>query len=134
MYIDIDHFKQVNDTFGHRIGDQVLRMVAQTLAGNVRAFDFVGRWGGEEFLVVVANVDQIGLNAFAEKLRSLVERSRLDVGGVEIQVTISVGSVLAKPDLNVENLVERADRLLYQSKNSGRNRITGAKEQAVWSF
>ncbi len=132
LYIDIDHFKNVNDTFGHRIGDQVLKMVAQTLASNVRPFDFVGRWGGEEFIVVAVNVDQTGLNAIAEKLRSLVERSRLDVGGAEIQVTISVGSVLANPTIPMDELVERADQLLYHSKNSGRNRITGATDQPTW--
>lgn len=107
-------------------------MVAQTLASNVRPFDFVGRWGGEEFIIVVVNVDQTGLNAVAEKLRSLVERSRLDVGGAEIQVTISVGSVLANPTIPIDELVERADQLLYQSKNFGRNRITGATDQPAW--
>lgn len=132
LYIDIDHFKKVNDTFGHAVGDQVLTMVAQTLAANVRAFDFVGRWGGEEFLVVVVNVDPAGLNAVAEKLRSLVEHSRLTVGGADIQVTISIGAAIASSVNAVGDLVERADQLLYQSKNSGRNRVTGVADQPAW--
>ena len=131
LYIDIDNFKRVNDTFGHRIGDQVLKMIAQTLSANVRAYDFVGRWGGDEFFVVIVNADQGGLYAIAEKLRSLVERSRLDVCGSEIQVTISIGAILAHPSIVIDDLVERADRLLYESKEYGRNRISGVPEFLV---
>ena len=78
LFIDVDHFKNVNDQYGHEVGDQVLAMVAKTLSNSVRSFDFVGRWGGEEFLAILANVDAAELHAFANRIRALVEQSHLD--------------------------------------------------------
>lgn len=124
MLLDIDWFKDVNDRYGHRVGDQVLRMVAKTLQGNIRTTDGVGRWGGEEFLVVLRRVDPTRLKWIAEKLRILVENSKLPYQDDFIQVTISLGAVLIQPNSKPEDNLERADQLLYQSKNAGRNRIT----------
>lgn len=123
IFIDIDNFKHVNDRYGHAAGDDVLRMVARTLAHSARSFDVVGRWGGEEFLVLVANVGREELLHTAERFRVLVERSKLP-GEHGIQVTISLGASLARTGESLPGLLSRADRLLYASKAAGRNRVT----------
>lgn len=120
---DIDFFKRVNDTYGHQAGDSVLRMVAGTLSANIRTCDLVGRWGGEEFLIVVTHVDAHVLRSLAEKLRMLVERSFLGIAGENVRVTISLGAVLAMPGEATDAVINRADSLLYRAKESGRNRV-----------
>lgn len=123
---DVDHFKRFNDTYGHAAGDRVLRMVASTLSSNCRPFDVVGRWGGEEFLVLAthAGADQIGM--LAERLRALVAESNLTADGNVLRVTISLGATTARPDDDAATLLHRADELLYRSKSDGRNRVTFA--------
>ncbi len=125
LFIDIDYFKAVNDQYGHDIGDQALQMVATTLKYNVRKSDLVGRWGGEEFLVLlydVANQDEI--SPIAEKLKKLIETSRLDIENHSIALTVSIGATLFRPDDTPKTVVRRADQLMYQSKNAGRNRVS----------
>ncbi len=124
LFLDIDKFKQVNDTYGHDVGDQVLRVVARTLLMNLRSFDFIGRWGGEEFLGIVVNVGEPQLYQIANKFRFLVEHSSLPVGKEMLQVTVSIGATLAQRDDTLASLVKRADELLYKSKTGGRNRIS----------
>ena len=124
LFVDIDHFKDVNDTHGHEAGDQVLKMVAQTLKHNLRSSDVVARWGGEEFLTLLYGVDKKVLAWTAEKLRILVASSFLEVGGVEVRVTISLGATLLRSGDTPQSVVARADALLYESKAEGRNRIT----------
>lgn len=124
LFVDLDHFKQVNDTFGHEIGDRVLQMVAATLRQNLRQTDTVIRWGGEEFLVLVEASHLIGLKEVSEKLRNLIEHSHLSHAGTEIGVTASVGATLVRAEDNLESLVARADQFMYQSKIAGRNRVT----------
>jgi diguanylate cyclase (GGDEF)-like protein/PAS domain S-box-containing protein len=124
LFIDIDHFKQVNDTYGHQVGDRVLQMVAQTLSSNVKSFDFVGRWGGEEFLIVIMNVDQERLVNRADMLCHLVEQSHLMLEDRVVNCTISIGASLVNNDTEWQNVLRRADQLLYQSKKLGRNRVT----------
>jgi diguanylate cyclase (GGDEF)-like protein/PAS domain S-box-containing protein len=124
LFIDIDHFKRVNDNFGHLVGDRVLRMVAQTVAVNLRPFDEAGRWGGEEFVSVVANVDGNDLSIVAERLRMLVEASSLGTEKGAVRVTVSIGAVLAAADEDAESVLERADQVMYQSKLAGRNQVT----------
>lgn len=121
---DIDHFKAVNDTFGHLTGDEVLRMVARTLAYNVRAFDAVGRWGGEEFAIVVQNVSAGMLSVITERLRMLVEQSTLSTNSATVRVTVSLGVAVARSDDTPLSLFDRADQMLYQSKQHGRNRVS----------
>ena len=123
VFLDVDHFKEINDTYGHAVGDRVLRMVAQTLAHNVRVFDFVGRWGGDELVVLVVNVDGEILEAIAEKLRLLIAAARLPEP-TPVSVTVSMGATLVQPGDTVETLLARADSLLYHSKAAGRNRLT----------
>lgn len=124
LLADIDHFKSFNDRFGHDTGDRVLRMVAQSLDANVRSFDIVGRWGGEEFVVIVEKVDLEELTRRAESLRRLVAGSSLTVDGQPLSVTISVGGAIARDSEAPGDTVNRADALLYRSKEAGRNRVT----------
>ncbi|MGE5235033.1 MAG: diguanylate cyclase [Acidobacteriota bacterium] len=124
LFLDIDHFKEVNDRHGHEAGDRALKTVAATLAKSARSFDLIGRWGGEEFLAVVANVDLGALAALAERFRALVEASRVNAAGVTLPITVSVGATLARRTDTVGHLVDRADALMYRSKTAGRNRVT----------
>lgn len=125
LFMDVDRFKQVNDTYGHNTGDKVLCMVASTIRYALRATDSIGRWGGEEFLAILHDIpDQGSLELTAEKIRTLVEHSRLDVNGQGLIVTVSIGGTMVRPDDTPELLIERADALMYQSKQAGRNHIT----------
>lgn len=124
LFIDIDHFKEVNDTYGHETGDKVLRQVAQTLARNSRAFDVFGRLGGEEFIGIIRNVDGRKLIEIANKLRILVQAAYVMVGKTALHVTISVGATLLRLDDSVDAVLRRADKLMYQSKTNGRNMVT----------
>lgn len=125
LMLDIDRFKRVNDEYGHDVGDQVLKMIASTIEKNIRTTDNIGRWGGEEFLVLVHNLDLNHLHWISDKLRALVASSYLPVSGKLVQVTVSVGATLVKPADTLATLVKRADRLLYKSKAEGRDRVTG---------
>lgn len=124
LFIDIDHFKNINDTYGHAVGDEVLQMVVQALRTTLRTFDFIGRWGGEEFMLLLPNVTGEVLNSVAERCRQGVQESLLTHEGREIRVTVSIGAILPTPEESVVNALERADRLMYFSKASGRNRVT----------
>lgn len=124
LFVDIDRFKRINDTYGHEAGDQILKAVAQTLVQSVRAFDIVGRWGGEEFVVVIRNITEKNLAKLAEKLRALVGKSFVTLAASQIGVTISIGATTLAPDDSVESAIGRADELTYRSKTNGRNRVT----------
>jgi diguanylate cyclase (GGDEF)-like protein/PAS domain S-box-containing protein len=124
LYMDIDHFKVVNDTYGHETGDRVLKMVASTLEQNVRSSDLVARWGGEEFVCLLYRMSPTTLAETAEKLRALVESSFIGVASREIRVTVSVGATFIRPDDTMQSVIARADHLLYESKAGGRNRVT----------
>ncbi|MBN2357910.1 MAG: sensor domain-containing diguanylate cyclase [Deltaproteobacteria bacterium] len=123
LLADIDHFKAINDRFGHEPGDRALRMVARTLQYGSRAFDMVGRWGGEEFLGIVSHVDSGQLSALAERLRALVQSARIVSAADSIQVTISIGAAMAEPGEEVDHLLRRVDARLYQAKANGRNQV-----------
>jgi diguanylate cyclase (GGDEF)-like protein/PAS domain S-box-containing protein len=124
LYIDADHFKDVNDTFGHKTGDEVLRMVGQSLANGLRRGDIPVRWGGEEFLALLPGTDQAGLRATAERVRMLAENSWIQKGEVQVRVTVSIGATMAAPTETADDLVDRADGFMYASKRGGRNRVT----------
>ena len=124
LLIDIDHFKRFNDTYGHDVGDRVLQTVAKTLASNVRSFDLVGRWGGEEFVVILEKIDPQSLRDRAELLRRLVEHTKARHEGEELSATMSCGGGVVRAGEHPEDLVKRADALLYRSKEAGRNRCT----------
>lgn len=126
LLFDIDNFRQFNNNYGHNMGDQVLCMVASTFRNSVRTTDSIGRWGGEEFIAILNNIkeNEKSLLAVAEKIRSLVENSRLDVGDLSLAVTVSVGATFLQPDDTPESIVERADKLMYTSKQAGRNQVS----------
>lgn len=121
--LDVDGFKGVNDRFGHDAGDAALRMVARTLAGAARSFDVVGRYGGDEFLAVLAGVDEGRLRSATERLRALVARSQLELRERPLGVTVSCGASLARPGDDVRDVIERADAALLRAKRAGRNRV-----------
>ena len=124
LFIDIDHFKRVNDTYGHDAGDKVLKMVAETLMTNLRTFDILGRWGGEEFVAIIVNVDKELLYSIAHRFCLLIEQSGLSLNSALLRVTVSIGATFAHAGDTVEQLVKSADRLMYLSKTSGRNRVS----------
>ena len=126
LFMDVDRFKQFNDTYGHNTGDQVLRMVAQTVRHALRATDTLGRWGSEEFLAILHDVqNENAMGAVAEKIRALVQRSHLDIDGeLSLIVTLSIGGTLLLPEDTFDSFVGRADQLMYKSKQAGRNRVT----------
>jgi diguanylate cyclase (GGDEF)-like protein/PAS domain S-box-containing protein len=123
LYLDIDFFKNVNDTHGHEAGDGVLRAVARTLRENLRNDDAAARWGGDEFVVLLADTRPSGMAITAEKLRKAVEACDLtrDDGG--IRVTASIGGTAVRADDTPESVLDRADRHRYRSKAAGRNRV-----------
>ena len=125
LMIDLDHFKGVNDTYGHLAGDQVLRDVAQLLQHEVRSVDIVARYGGEEFVVVLPETSTDGAVAFAERLRERIEGRAFESTGHSLLLTTSIG-VASFPSARVasmEDLVARADEALYRAKAEGRNRV-----------
>ena len=124
LFIDIDHFKMVNDTYGHDVGDRVLKFVANTLVANARPFDLFGRWGGEEFIGVIRNIDADGIILLGNRMRVLIEHSYLLHNDTKLSVNVSIGATLAREDDTLESMVKRADTLLYESKRQGRNRLT----------
>jgi len=124
LLMDIDHFKQVNDTYGHPVGDIVLKEVAKTLVNTGRSFDLFGRWGGEEFIGIFRNVDMPTLAQIANRCRVLVESTRVQAKDNVLNVTISIGASLAAPDDSPASLVKRTDLSLYRSKARGRNCVT----------
>jgi diguanylate cyclase (GGDEF)-like protein/PAS domain S-box-containing protein len=123
LSIDIDFFKKVNDTYGHTAGDQVLKMVATGLKTNCRALDRLGRWGGEEFLIILSKVGIKEVQELGERFRMLVENSFIEYDGNSISNTISLGGTIMRRDDTIETLIKRADELLYESKDSGRNKL-----------
>lgn len=124
LFIDIDHFKQINDTYGHDVGDKLLKMLGSLLAKNSRSFDLVGRWGGEEFIMIIPNVSDTQLYTIAHKFKNLIALSNLRVNSDFINVTVSIGATLVRENDTLKSIIKRADKLMYQSKQNGRNRVT----------
>ncbi len=134
MLLDIDHFKSVNDTYGHQIGDEVLKWFAEKLRESVRAVDLPARFGGEEFLVVLPETDDAGAAVIADRTRRKIAENpfvRRQENGrtLEIPITVSVGVAgMNKMDTETE-LIKAADKALYQAKADGRNRVVVSNEQ-----
>lgn len=125
VMLDIDHFKRVNDTYGHQAGDQVIEQVASLVREHVRDSDVAGRYGGEEFAVVLSDTDKVGARFFAERLRKAVEALEVRHAGHSIRFTISLGIAdLSTPSVSHADLIAWADQALYASKSAGRNRVT----------
>ena len=135
LMIDIDHFKTVNDTYGHACGDEVLRETARRISANVRSFDTVARYGGEEFVVVMPDTDPESAAAVAERLRQTISATPVKVvePAAIVPVTASIGIGTAEPGANVAAaaLLERADEALYAAKNGGRNQVCSVGEEGT---
>jgi len=127
--IDVDHFKSLNDRYGHQLGDRALTAVARSMRDRLRAEDLLGRLGGEEFLAVLPDADVRAASIAAEKLRAGVAGVRLTVGEEEIKVTVSVGWATWGGE-SAEDLVRRADEALYDAKLDGRDTVRGSGEAA----
>lgn len=128
LLLDIDHFKNINDTYGHSTGDEALRHIASVLQSTLRESDMAGRYGGEEFVVTLCDTDEQGAKVFAERLRQQIENTEVTVGDITVKMTISVG--IAKFDsgfTRYEQWIEAADKALYRSKENGRNQISVAQ-------
>ncbi|MGQ9481016.1 diguanylate cyclase [Chloroflexus sp.] len=124
--LDIDHFKQINDRYGHLIGDQVLRAVAQTVAHQIRTADSIGRFGGEEFILLLPNTNLPAALTLAERLRVTIADLQVHTDRGIITATISVGVAERRPaDTTIERLIDRADQALYAAKRQGRNCVVG---------
>ena len=120
--IDIDHFKAINDTYGHDAGDEALKHVALMLKGRFRESDIVSRFGGEEFCILAADMDREGVTGIFEGLRGDIEKSEINIGGGKINLTVSVG-VCIKPMESLDEMIKQADLMLYDAKEGGRNRV-----------
>lgn len=127
IMLDIDCFKEVNDTYGHAIGDQVLQVVADRCVDNIRDIDVLGRYGGEEFAVVLPETDMAGATALAERLRRCISDHPIATDAGDLCVTISLGVASSvRDDLDVNRLLDQADSAMYDAKKAGRNRVMAA--------
>lgn len=123
LVLDIDHFKKINDTYGHKTGDKVLKSVAATVSNSIRASDHIFRYGGEEFVVILGRINKETTKKLSEKIRKEVERDYFVDGDNKLQVTMSIGAAIITPDDTETSLFERADKALYQAKQNGRNQV-----------
>jgi len=121
--LDIDHFKKINDTYGHMVGDDVLREVVRRISAVIRKYDSLGRFGGEEFLIVIPGAEGAEAYAIGEKIRSVIGETAFFVDGSKIRVTVSQGVVTGDGNANVDDLMAMADKAMYQAKDNGRNRV-----------
>ena len=124
LFVDIDHFKKVNDVYGHNVGDIVLKELAEIIKNSIRNNDLIGRWGGEEFLVVIQVEELEHLRVIAEKLRIIISDYHFDKSNNDLNLTVSIGGTMVVYGESSEDLIQRADKFMYISKNTGRNKIT----------
>src|SRR5690606_32406205 len=125
-FIDIDNFKPVNDAHGHGVGDQCLRIVSQRIRNQLRAGDAIGRYGGDEFLVVMPATAADEAQGIAQRMLDAVRQRPLGIGELRLDSGLSIGVAERLPGESVGSLVERADAMLYSSKQAGRSRVTVA--------
>jgi len=123
LMLDIDYFKDINDTYGHVCGDNVLIHLSKLLKESLRAPSIVSRWGGEEFLILLSDIDTQALKSIAERLRISIEESTLYCTGKSIHVTVTLGGTISQKDEDFNTLLIRADKALYQGKERGRNQV-----------
>ena len=130
--IDLDHFKHVNDGFGHLAGDAILHEVAQRLSAAVRLYDIVGRYGGEEFIVAATDLESEGPHQFAERLRLAVSSLSIRTSDASVSLTVSIGVATSDSsgECSIEKLIQTADTALYEAKHNGRNRVETAHQAA----
>ena len=125
VFVDLDHFKRINDTYGHLAGDAVLRATSEKMRAMMRPYDLVGRYGGEEFLIVLPGCDEAKLRKLCERLRAILADTSIEYEKKTISWTVSVGAAMANPakEKEAELLLRAADLALYRAKTGGRNRV-----------
>jgi diguanylate cyclase (GGDEF)-like protein/PAS domain S-box-containing protein len=121
LFLDIDHFKNFNDRFSHEAGDRIIRTVANTLRASSRPFDVFGRWGGEEFVGIIKDVDPEKLVKIGNRYRKLIEQSSITLGDTRVGITVSIGATVVRKKDVKKTIINRADRLMYECKEKGRN-------------
>ena len=132
VMLDLDQFKLLNDTYGHQGGDKVLIETTEVINELLRMGDLFGRYGGEEFAVILPNTELTGAHDVAERIRKTIENNAIEYQGKNINVTVSIGiAVMNEYDTRYEDIISRADIALYKAKNSGRNQVCVAKERSV---
>ncbi|WP_085301419.1 sensor domain-containing diguanylate cyclase [Colwellia polaris] len=132
VMLDLDQFKLLNDTYGHQGGDKVLIETTEVINELLRMGDLFGRYGGEEFAVILPNTELTGAYDVAERIRKTIENNAIEYQGKNINVTVSIGiAVMNEYDTRYEDIISRADIALYKAKNSGRNQVCVAKERSV---
>jgi diguanylate cyclase (GGDEF)-like protein len=132
VMLDLDQFKLLNDTYGHQGGDKVLIETTEVINELLRMGDLFGRYGGEEFAVILPNTELTGAHDVAERIRKTIENNAIEYQGENINVTVSIGiAVMNEYDARYEDIISRADIALYKAKNSGRNQVCVAKERNV---
>ncbi len=127
--LDIDHFKEVNDTYGHTVGDVVLRECVRRIDAVTRTYDTCGRFGGEEFLIVIPGAAEQEVFSIGERLRCAVNEPEICIDGSSVRVTVSQGMATWDGNENIDNLIVRADKAMYQAKENGRNRVELSQDQ-----
>ena len=125
LMVDVDHFKTINDTHGHSVGDTVLKTLAECMQQTMRVSDMLFRFGGEEFVLVLSGTDLDGAHQMGERLRSAVQNHLFVHEHLELSVTVSIGVAVLGPRDSAKRLFDRADTALYEAKTSGRNRVNG---------
>jgi diguanylate cyclase (GGDEF)-like protein len=124
LFMDIDHFNNINDAHGHQVGDMVLKTVSQTLVHNARPYDLFGRWGGEEFMGIIRHATHASLFQIGSRIRLLIEKTYLQTPTALLNLTFSIGGAMAASADTIQSLLKRADDLLYMSKEKGRDCLT----------
>jgi diguanylate cyclase (GGDEF)-like protein len=128
MMLDLDHFKSINDNYGHDAGDEVLKVVSKTMNDCLRKQDTLGRIGGEEFAIIVPGTDKVGMHRLAKRLQSSIELQKLPALGNDVKITVSIGYTKVRYEELLKSALKRADEHLYMAKNNGRNQFITDKE------
>jgi len=128
LYLDLDRFKVINEQHGLATGDRIMHVTGKNITSCLRPFDYVGRWGGAEFVAMVVNVKQKEIEFIAERIRAMIENSNLNIDGKSVCLTISIGAAKARLGDSADSLIRRAGKLMFVSKKKGRNRVTAENE------
>ncbi len=128
--LDIDHFKKINDSYGHQMGDEVLRTLSEILLENTRKTDIVARYGGEEFIIMLTETPLEGASGVANRIKTAIEKATVLGAGIDVKFTASLGLTDYQPRDTVDTIVARTDAALFTAKRNGRNRVEmcGTKE------
>lgn len=124
LFIDIDNFKSFNDNYGHDVGDMALKAVTKSATNLLGKKDFLSRWGGDEFVMSLVEIDKQQLEKTGQRLAKLIDASAMTINGEYVPITASIGATIVKPDDTIDSIIKRADMLMYKSKLSGKNRVT----------